>query len=534
MREARPGVERAAARVRLAAQERRRGQLDLAGLQLMEALREGAAASDAGAELAALLAADPSERGAERALHCFAALLLPGRAGDPFPGVGGVSRSAAVRAELFRATFRGLDARSTGALAEAIAGGPVGARPEGDAFDWKEALRRDVAESEGRALDALYGRLLGAARTRVTARLDTPGPIHELSAQRIALEPPGTAGEGSFFDLAFAGDEQLYLLRRAGGKLILRRNRLVAFQQITDESELLAGVRDLAAPRLVGSAGGAFAVGIDGEGMLHVSFSAGQGELLRGERKVGRGVALAAACECAAGLAVFLDAGGRAVVFGRDGRFSREKRVGPAAEVLSAASQSGSDLVVLARGTRECSLRFLDADLEPRGDPVPVPYLRSPVDARVEWPTADLVLVVERPDVAHAFGADDHKLAWTARIREPLSDLAPAVSEELELVSFGPIEDEWGQAEGDLGVARWTRDGLGRHGPTVRVEGDPGAAMGDVKLVSRGNLLALAWTARAPRSVPELSQRLLVLVPVPPALPAPAEWTFTHDALPPG
>src|SRR5205823_1303790 len=107
---------------------------------------------------------------------------------------------------------------------------------------------------------------------RVTERLDTPGPVHEVGSQRSPVD-------GDAFELSFAGDEQLYSLRRADGRLLLRRNRLVAFQTVVDECAVLQGL-EVGAPRLVGSAGGAFVAGVDPDGLLHASFSVGQGELL--------------------------------------------------------------------------------------------------------------------------------------------------------------------------------------------------------------------------------------------------------------
>jgi len=421
-----------------------------------------------------------------------------------------------MRASLFNATFRALPPERTVALARAVASLSPGSQGVGS-MDWSGPLGRHVGVEEGRALGELYGRLMGAARRRVTARVDTPGPVHEVASQRLAVD-------GDAFDLSFAGDEQLYTLRRAGGRLLLRRSRLVAFGIAPDEHEVLEGL-EVTAPLLVGSAGGAFVAGVDADGLLHASFSAGGGQLVASKKRVGRGVAVAAACEHASGLAVFLDASGRALIFGRDGRFSREKKLGPGLEVVSAASQGGGELVALARRARGCELVRLDSDLRVQGAGASVPYLRAPADAKVAWITPDLVLVVEPPDVAYAFGADDRRLHWTARLADPLDDLAPAVSEALELVAFGRIEGEWGEAAADVGVARWTRDGLGRHGPTVRLETAPGTELGALRVATRGELVAVAY-----REGGELVERLLVMVPLPASHPAPAEWVFAAEA----
>ncbi len=503
LRGASSGEERAAARLRVAAEERRRGQLDLAALAVAEALREGAERDDAGSELAAILAADVSEPGAHRALRCFAA-----------------SPPIEPRVALFRATVRALPGDRTAGLARSVAAVTGGSKVKAPPGEWGAFLGRSVSVAEADALSELYGRLLAAERRRVTALLDTPGPIHELSSHKLGVD-----GDG--FELSFAGDEQLYSLRRSEGKLLLQRNRIIGLQPIVDEAEVFAGL-DVTAPRLVGSAGGAFVAGVDADGLLHASLSAGGGELVASKKRIGRGVSIAAACDHARGLAVFLDSGGRAVIFGRDGRFTREKKLPPGREVVSAASH-GAEAVVLLRAPSGCELVRLDADLRPLGEPAAVPYLRSPRDARVAWITPDLLLVIEPPDVAHAFGADDRKHAWTARLSEPLHDLEPAVSEALELIAYGPIEGELGEPEGDLGLARWTRDGLGRHGPTVRLETEPGVELGRVRLATRGNLLAIAY-----REGDRLVQRLLVLVQMAAASPAPAEWTFANDeAAPP-
>lgn len=511
--EAAPGEERAAARLRFARSERRRGQPDVAAFQLEEALREGAERQAAGNELAALLAEDVGDPGARRALACFSALHAPGSGAGPFASLTRIGLSSQLRVELFQATFRALPRERVLALAGSVVAISPGGSVAPPSAGWTAFLARGVDDEEERALSELYGRLLGAARRRITRRLDDPGPIHEAAAQRCPID-----GDG--FAVSFAGDEQLYSLRRSGGKLLLRGNRLIGLQMVVDECEVFAGL-EVTAPRLVGSAGGAFVVGVDEEGVLHASLSSGQGELLKGERRVGRGVSVVAACECAAGLAVFLDAGARAVIFGRDGRFSREKRLLEGREVVSAASHGGADVFVLLRGTTSCELLRLDAALRALGEPIPVPYVRVPRDAHVAWMTPDLVLVVDAPDVVHAFGADDRKLAWTARLADPLHDIEPAISEALELVAYGPIEGEWGQDEGDIGVARWTRDGVGRHGPTVRLETVPDAPIGSVRLATRGNLLAVAY-----REGEELVQRLLVLVRTEVKSPAPAEWTF--------
>jgi hypothetical protein len=523
LREAGPGEERARLRLLQAASERRAGQLDLAALGLEEALREGAPLEDAGAELAAILSQDTDEPGAHRALGCFSAIT---GAGALFPHVAPGAAAVVRRAELFRAVFRLVAASTTVALAAAVRAVSQGASGTFEAEQWVKALGREVEHEEARALDLLYGRLLGASRRRVTARLDTPGPMTELSSERIALDAGAPVGS-PVFEVGFAGDDQLYLLRRHGGRLLLRRSRLVAsYHWVVEETPVLDGA-SIAEPRLVGSAGGAFIAGVDEEGFLHVSFSAGREELFHKTKAVGRGVGIAAVSECAAGLAVFLDAGARALTVGRDGRVSRARRIGAGFEVVSAASQDGSDVFVLARATRGCELLRLDEDLRPRGEPASVPYLRSPRDARVAWITPDLVLVLVPPDTAHAFGADDRRFAWTARLAEPLDEIEPALAEALELVSYGRIESEWGQPEADLGLARWTREGLGRHGPTVRVETEPGEPVQGFKLAARGHLLALVYPERA-----ELVQRLLMLVPVAATYPAPAEWSFEGGAVP--
>ncbi len=521
LREAGPGEERARLRLLQAASERRAGQLDLAALGLEEALREGAPLDDAGAELAAILAQDPGEPGAHRALGCFSAVTGTGAL---FPHALAAGGAGVRRAELFKAAFRPLPAGTVCALAGSVLAVSGAASGTFGAERWGKGLGREVEEKEARALDLLYARLLGASRQRVTARLDTPGPISEVNSERITLE--GEPGASPFFQVAFAGDEQLYLLRRAGGRLLLRRNRLVGFRSIVEETPVLAGAA-VAEPRLVGSAGGAFTAGVDEDGFLHVSFSAGREELFHKTKAVGRGVGIAAACECAAGLAVFLDSGARALTVGRDGRVSRARRIGAGFEVVSAASQDGSSVFVLARATRGCELYRLDQDLRPRGEPASVPYLRSPRDARVAWVTPDLVLVLAPPDTAYAFGADDRRLAWTARLAEPLDEIEPALSEALELVAYGRIESEWGQPEADLGLARWTRDGLGRHGSTVRVETEPGVPVQEFKLAARGHLLALVYPERS-----ELVQRLLMLVPVVAEYPPSAEWSFEAGAVP--
>src|SRR5260221_558770 len=92
VRVAEPGEERALARVRLATSERRRGQLDLAALALEGALGEGGSLDLAGGELAAILADDPGDPGAHRALACFASLVAR-RSADPFPLASGASRA---------------------------------------------------------------------------------------------------------------------------------------------------------------------------------------------------------------------------------------------------------------------------------------------------------------------------------------------------------------------------------------------------------------------------------------------------------
>src|SRR5687767_1753326 len=117
------GDERAFERVRLASSERRRGQLDLAALALEDALREGDAHDLAGAELAAILALDPGDPGAYRALACFAAILPP-PISSPFPlgNIAAATGLMARKAALFRATFRCLARPHVVALAESVRG----------------------------------------------------------------------------------------------------------------------------------------------------------------------------------------------------------------------------------------------------------------------------------------------------------------------------------------------------------------------------------------------------------------------------
>src|SRR5262249_28531459 len=116
-------AERGRARVRLAADDRRRGELDLAALALEQALREGADPELVAPELAAVLARDAGGRGARRAVACFEAVRPPEPVAGPFPlvqGPGGV-RLALKRAELFRGVVRSLPAERTLELARAVA-----------------------------------------------------------------------------------------------------------------------------------------------------------------------------------------------------------------------------------------------------------------------------------------------------------------------------------------------------------------------------------------------------------------------------
>jgi hypothetical protein len=518
---AQPGDERALARVRFATSERRRGQLDLAALALEEALREGGALELAGSELAAVLAEDTGDPGAYRALACFAAVRPPEPATGPFP-LAALATSAshlAQKASLFRAVFRALPDQPTRMLARSIGGLVPGATGDHGAGRWSASLGRAIGSSNASALDVLYARLLGCARRRITARLDTPGPIREVARDRFPLE-------GDRFELAFRGDDQAYVLRRSAGALVLRDQTLFAGQWLHHEGAVLPGVA-LDDARLVPSSGGTFVVGLDpGEGMVHASFSVpGRYDLSRARRKVGVSTGIAAASACASGLAVFLDGAGRVFTVSTDGRVSRERRLGPGFEVISAASNGASDVFVLARTGRSCVLLRLDPELRPVGEPAPVPPLRAPREARVEWPTPDLVLVIDGPDLAHAFGADERRLAWTARIKEPLDDLTGTVAEALELLAFGAIESEFGAKEGDLGLARWTRDGLGRHGPTVRLEIDPGARVDDVRVATRGSMVAVAH-----REGGELTLRVLELLPAEAKYPAGQEWTYAVEA----
>src|SRR5581483_3892066 len=97
----------------------------------------------------------------------------------------------------------------------------------------------------------------------------------------------------------------------------------------------------------------------------------------------------------------------RAFTMSLTGEVSRERRLGAGLEVLDAASYGGDDVVVLARRASELVLLRLDGDLAPRGEPVRVPRRHALRDARLAWPTHDAVLVLEPPDLAHAFGADE-------------------------------------------------------------------------------------------------------------------------------
>jgi len=527
LRAAAPGPERGAARLAVVAAERRRGQLDLAALALEEAIREGGPLELAGAELGLILAQDPRDPGARRALACFAAVRVPST--DPFPDVTQARLRAILRANLFRSTFRSMPREAVLALEPSVLALAPGRTGSVGREKWTAALGRAMDDAEARALDALYGRLLGAARRRVVARLDTPGPLHEMDAERFPLD-------GDRFDVAFAGEREIYLLGARGGEHVVHWASLsAAFASWNDEEvgrlELLSaatvvleGVR--ATPALVATPRGAFVVAVDDDGDLHVSLSGPSGVLSRATKRVGRGVSVSAACACGGGVAIFLDHGSRMLVLDADGTFSHEKRVA-GHHVLSVASR-GDDVLVLARAGGRHELLRLGPDLVPRGEPVVAPRLDGAIDARLVWPTPEHAFVIDPPGTAHAFHADDGRLAWTARVPEPLDDLEVAAPDGLELVSFGRIESEWGQGEADVGIARWTRDGLGRHGPTVRVEVAPSGPIPLVKLASRGDLLAVAY-----RGLEGVTVRFASLAPLEPTFPAPPEWTFAGDEAPP-
>jgi hypothetical protein len=531
LRAAAPGPERGAARLAVVAAERRRGQLDLAALALEEAIREGGPLELAGAELGQILAQDPRDPGARRALACFAAVRVP--SSDPFPDVTQAALRAVLRANLFRSTFRSVARETVLALEPAVLALAPGRTGSIGREKWSAALGRAVDDAEARALDALYGRLLGAARRRVVARLDTPGPLHEMDLERFPLD-------GDRFDLAFAGEREVYLLgsrsggTRGGEHVVHWASMSGAFASWNDEEvgrlELLSaatvvleGVK--ATPLLVATPRGAFVVAVDDEGELQASLSGPSGTLSRATKRVGRGVSVSAACACDGGFAIFLDHGSRMLFLDAGGAFSHEKRLA-GHQVLSVASR-GDEIFVLARAGGRHELLRLGPDLVPRGEPTLVPRLEGAIDARVVWPTPEHVFVLEPPGTAHAFHADDGRLAWTARVPEPLDDLEVAAPDGLELVTFGRIESEWGQGEADVGIARWTRDGLGRHGPTVRVEVAP-SGLPLVKLASRGAILAIAY-----RGLEGVTLRFASLAPLEAVYPAAPEWTFASDEAPP-
>lgn len=526
-------AERGLARVRLAAGERRRGELDLAALALEQALREGVSPGVAGAELGAVLAADPGPPGARRAAACFGALQPgEGEGAGPFPLVTG-ARSLGLlarRAELFRATFRQLPGEPVLALARSLEGllrgRPSGHDDDGDddaprrpAADWS-VLGRAVGAEEQRALDDLYGRLLGVRRHRVCARLDTPGPLREASSRQLSVS-------GDDYDLALADSHLALVYRsvRAPLRLALYDERTFAGQALGGITEpVLDGAPLDLEPRVVAAAGGTWVLGLDRDaGEVLVSFSTpGRPDVVRARKHVGRRVRIAAVCRCARGLAVFLAPAARAFWVSAAGEVSRERRLGAGVEVVDAASHGGHDLFVLLRTSTGAFLERLGGELEALGERTPVSRLVAPRDARLVWPTADLLLVLEPPDVAHAIGADERRLAWTARIGEPLEGLAPVVGEALELLAHGPIESEWGKSGADVGLARWTRDGLGRHGPTVRVESqDPSRALDSLKVATHGGRIAVAA-----RSGETLDVRTLEVLATPLAIPAPREWSY--------
>jgi hypothetical protein len=525
------GEERAAARLRLATAERRRGELDLAALAVEQALREGASPGLAAAELASILASDTSEAGARRALACFSAVRPEeGGGAGPFPLVREALSVAllAKKAAFFRDVFRLVPDVRTRALARALGelvSGEVGAfrvdvRAAHGHSDWALALGREVDGSSARALDDLYGRLLESRRYRLWDRLDTPGPLREVGSNRFRVA-------GGTFELALADTHLALAYRDARGpeRLVLYEERPFAGELLATHGPVLAGSPADLEPRVVASAGGTYVAGIDREaGEVLVSFSAfGRNDVALARKRVGRRVRIAAVCPCARGLAVFLAPAARAFTVSAQGEVSRERRLGAGLEVLGAASHGGGDVCVLARRATDAILLRLDEDLRVVGEPERVPRLRAPVDARLEWPTHDLLLVLDPPEVAHAFGADERKLAWTARLALPLDDLTPVSGEALELLAFGAIESEWGLEGVDVGLARWTRDGLGRHGRTVRVEtSDPSRALESVRVATQGGRVALAT-----RTGSELTLRTLELLATPARVPPPEEWTYS-------
>ena len=534
-------AERGRARVRLAAGERRRGELDLAALALEQALREGAGEEAVGPELAAVLAVDPGTAGARRAAAAFGAVPSPGGDAGPFP-LHVPARAAqllAKRAELFRAVFRALPRATVLALARSVAALVPGHPPSkalapapGDgsasegrgAGEWR-VLGREVEPDEARALGDLYGRLLGVRRHRACARVDTPGPMREAASSRFEVS-------GDDYDLALADSHLalVYRSERAPEQLVLYDERTFAGQAMGHASPVLAGASADLEPRAVAAAGGTWVLGVDRDsGELVASFSTlGRSDSAIGRKRVGKRVRLAAACPCARGLAVFLAPAARALSIATTGEVSRERRLGAGLEVVDAASHGGGDVFVLLRTATEAFLQRLDGELLPLGPRVALPRLRSAREARLVWPTADLVLVLEPPDVAHAVGADDRRVAWTATIGEPLEGLAPVAGEALELLSYGPIESEWGLAGVDAGVARWTRDGLGRHGLTVRVEShDPSRALDSMKVATHAGRVALAY-----RSGASLELRTLEVLATPAASPPPAEWVYSLGDVP--
>jgi hypothetical protein len=527
--------ERGRARVRVAAGERRRGELDLAALALEQALREGAEPELVAPELAAVLALDAGEPGARRAVACFEAVRPPEPVLGPFPLVRGhgAVRLAAKRAELFTGVARALPRETTLELARSVAAILPGDPATGElapltqrtnAADWPRALGRDVDASLARALDDLYGRLQGIRRHRVCARLDTPGPLRETGSNRFHV-----AGDACVLALA---DSHLALVYRSESdpeRLTLYDERPLAGEPVFRQTTVLAGAPADLEPRVVASTGGTYVLGVDARaGEVLVSFSAfGRPDVMRARKRAGKTARIAAASPCARGVAVFLARAGRAFTVSPAGEVSRERRLGTGLEVTDAASL-GQDVYVLARRGAEALLQRLDADLEPVGEPVKVPRLRSPGAARLAWPVPEIVLVIEPPDVAHAFGADERGFAWTARIREPLEGLAPVSGEALELLAYGAIESEWGLRGADAGLARWTRDGLGRHGPTVRVESpDPSRALDSVEVATNGGRAAVV--TRAGR---DLSLRTVELLATPARIPGASEWTYALGELP--
>ncbi len=539
----------------VAASRRRLGELDLAALALEEAIELGAAADLAGGELAALLAFDPGDPGAYRALHSFTR-IRPSRAAGPFPlGTAILAGDLlARRAALFRAVFRQLGEKTTVALAKSLGKIVSGPSRETEARRWSATLARKVSKKEARALDRLYGTLLGCARRRVTVAPESPASTIEVLAERLPVN-------ATLVDLALHEMEELRnelaveallllnerrggfkvrqgpLLRTFGGHMVhdeyVGPGTAVSEPTRLDIQPLSEGNRISFADRLVLGDDAAFTLGVDGAGEAHVVrvpyIAHNMGADLGHD--VGKGTVLGAACGVERDIAIFLSPGCRAYKVTRGAHVSRERRLGPGLEPVSAVSREGT-VVLLARSSTAAFLVKLGTNLAPIDEPVQLPGARMLRDARVEWPDPEHLVVIEPPDVAHVVRATDLVREWRVTIPEPLDDLCSTFAfGNLELLAHGVIESEFGAPGAAVGLARWTADGLGRRGPTTRLDPEPGSLVTDrVRVACSRHHVAVAFQEEG-RS--ELSLRMLVLSPEEVSSPPPSEWTYDRAGEPP-